>query len=61
LVQALEHLDLNYGSLAKYFQHLSHDATASAKTILREADRVADELGLDDELLEGLMVGLGLE
>ena len=60
-VQTLEHLDLNHGSVAKYLTHLAHDATAKAKTILSEADRVADSLNLDDELLDGLMVGLKLE
>jgi len=37
--------------------HLAHDATAKAKPILREADQVADELGLDDGLV--VKVGLG--
>ena len=42
-----------------YLTHLAHEATVKAKTILSEADQIADELGLDDELLEGLLVGLG--
>jgi hypothetical protein len=58
LVQTLEHLDLNHGSIAKYLTHLGHDTTAKAKTILNEADQIADELGLDDELLDGLVVRL---
>jgi hypothetical protein len=50
---------LNHGSVAKYLTHLAHDATANAKTILSEADQVADELGLDVELLNVLVIGVG--
>ena len=61
LTSRLSSLDLNHGSIANYFEHLAHDATASAKTILSEADEVADALNLDDELLDGLLVKLVLE
>ena len=61
IVSRLNHHDLNHGSIAKYLAHLEHDATAKAKTILSEADQVADELGLDDELLDGLLVKPRLE
>ena len=33
----------------------------NAKTILSEVDQIADALNLDDELLDGLMVKVGLE
>jgi hypothetical protein len=54
-------MDLNSGPIATYFQHLAHEDTAKSRAILVEADRVADEMGLDDELLDELVVGLGLE
>jgi hypothetical protein len=57
----LAHLDLNHAPIANFFQHLAHVATPKAKAILVKADQVADELGLDDEVVEGLLVGLGLE
>ena len=41
--------------------HLAHDATANAKTILSEVDQIADALHLDDELLDSLLVKMGLE
>jgi hypothetical protein len=56
----LSHLDLNHGPIAKYFQHLAHDSTPKAKAILVKADQVADELELDDEGIEGLVMGLKL-
>jgi hypothetical protein len=52
---------LNSGPLANYFQHLAHEDTPKAKAILVEADQVAEELGLDDELLDSLLVKLVLE
>ena len=54
----LTHLDLNHSPLAKYFEYLAHEGTAKAKEVLLEADRIADELGLDDELLDELVAGL---
>jgi hypothetical protein len=50
---------LNHGPLAKYFEHLAHEGTEKAKSILGEADEIADELGLDDGLLDEL-IGLKL-
>jgi hypothetical protein len=35
-----------------------HEGTAKAKAILAEAEQVAEVLGLDDELLDGLVAGL---
>ena len=42
-------------------ERLAHEITPKAKTILVKADQVADALGLDGELLDGVVVGLGLE
>ena len=52
LASRLGSLDLNHGTLAKYLIRLEHDATPKAKTILSEADAVADALNLDHELLD---------
>ena len=42
---------------AKYFEHLAHENTTKAESILMEADQLAEELGLDEELLNSLVVG----
>jgi hypothetical protein len=52
---------LNSGPLATYFEHLSQKDTAKSRAILVEADQVGDALGLDEGLLDGLLVKLGLE
>jgi hypothetical protein len=54
-------LDLTPIPLATYFQHPAHKATPKAKAILVQADQFADTLNLDDELVDGLLVGLKLE
>jgi hypothetical protein len=54
----LGHVDLNHGPIAKYFEHLAHEDTAKARSILIKADQIADELGLDDELLNSLIAAL---
>jgi hypothetical protein len=46
---------LNHGPVAKYFQHLAHEATPKAKATLVKARQVAETLGLDDELLDLLL------
>ena len=56
IVNRLEYLNLNHVSITKYFTHLAHDATAKAKTIIREADQVAAALNLDDELLDRMVI-----
>ena len=61
IVNRLAHLDLNHGPIATYFEHLAHENTAKSRAILVKADQVADALGLDDELLDGLLAKLGLE
>jgi hypothetical protein len=57
----LNRIDLNRGPLAAFFDHLAHENTAKSREILVEADPLADALGLDEELLDGLLVGVGLE
>jgi hypothetical protein len=52
---------LNSDPVAKFFEHLAQADTAKSRAILVKADRIADSLGLDDELLVGLLVGLGVE
>jgi hypothetical protein len=49
------------GKLANLFHHLAHQATPKPKAILVQADQVADEVGLDDEVVDGLVVRLRLE
>jgi hypothetical protein len=61
LANRLALVDLNQGPVAKYFEHLADDNTAKSRAILVRADHVAGALGLDDELLDSLLVGLGLE
>ena len=56
-----DHLDLNHGPVAKYFEHLAQENTAKSRAILVEVDRISDSLGLDDTLLDGLLVGFGME
>jgi hypothetical protein len=56
IANRLTRADLNNGPLAKYFEHLAHEGTQQAKSVLVEAEQVAEELGLDDELLDELVV-----
>jgi hypothetical protein len=53
----LNRTDLNSGPIAKYLEHLAHENTAKSRAILVKADQVGDELGLDDELLDGVLSG----
>jgi hypothetical protein len=57
IANRLGHVDLNHGPLAKYFEHLAHEGTEKAKSLLVEADQVAEELELDDELLDSVVAG----
>jgi hypothetical protein len=61
IANRLANPDLNHGPLATYFEHLGHENTAKSRTILVEADRVEDAMGLDYELIDGLLAGLKLE
>jgi hypothetical protein len=53
-------IDLNQGPVATFFELLAHENSAKSRAILVEADLIADAL-LDDDVLDGLLVGLGLE
>jgi hypothetical protein len=61
IANRLEGLDLNSGRIAAFFQHLADQDTPGTRKILQKIDAVADELGLDHELLDDLLVELGLE
>ena len=61
IVNRLVHLDLNGGPIGSYFEHLAGQDTAKSRAILVKADQIADSLNLDDTLLDGLLVKLGLE
>ena len=52
--------DLNSGEIADYFRQLAAEDTADDRSILVEADQAAQELGLNDDVLEGLLADLGL-
>jgi hypothetical protein len=54
----LNNIDLDHGPVATFFEHLAHEHTPKATATLVKADQVADALGLDDELLGGLLVRL---
>jgi hypothetical protein len=56
----LKRIDLNHGPVAKNLEHLAHENTAKSRAILVKADQLADSLGLDDELLDSMLAGLGL-
>jgi hypothetical protein len=43
-----------------FLEHLAHVNTTTSRAILVKVDRVADALSLDDELIDGLLAGLGL-
>ena len=52
--------DLNIGEIADYFRQLAAEDTADDRSILVEADQAAQELGLNDDVLEALLADLGL-
>ncbi len=54
-------VDLNSGAAATIFEALAAADAKLTRSILVEADKIADELGLDDTLLDSIMVELGLE
>ena len=53
-------MDLNHGPITEYFEHRAHENTAKAESILSEADQIGEELGLDDQLIDELVVGFQL-
>ncbi len=61
LASQLENVNLNSGVAATIFEALAVADTKLTRSILTEADKVADQLGLDDTLLDSILVDLGLE
>ena len=61
LASRLENVNLNSGVAATIFEALAVADTKLTRSILVEADKVADQLGLDDTLLDSILVDLGLE
>ncbi len=61
LSSELTNVNLNSGAAATIFEALATADTTLTRSILVEADKVADESGLDDELLESILVDLRLE
>ena len=61
LANRLESIDLNNGVAARLFQHLADQNTPGTRKLLVKIDEVADNLGLDHELLDSLLADLGLE
>jgi hypothetical protein len=61
LASELKHVNLNTGVAATIFEALAKADTKLTRSILVEADKIADELGLDDSLLDSLLGDLGLE
>ncbi len=61
LSSELTNVNLNSGAAATIFEALATADTKLTRSILVEADKVADESGLDDELLESILVDLRLE
>ena len=59
LANRLANVDLNSGRIATFFEDLAAKDTPKARKILIAADEVADSLGLDDDLLDSLVAGLG--
>ncbi len=61
LVSRLESAgDLNSGEIADYFRQLAAEDSAADQETLLEADQAAEDLGLNDDLLDGLLADLGL-
>ncbi len=52
--------DLNSGEIADYFRQLAAEGSEADKEVLVEADQAAEELGLNDDVLDGLLADLGL-
>ena len=60
VARRLENVDLNSGRIAAFFQHLADQNTPGTRKLLVKIDAVADELGLDHELLDSLLADIGL-
>jgi hypothetical protein len=57
----LDEVNLNSGRAAEVFHSLYEFNTPTARKLLVRADRMADALGLDRELLDSLLADLGLQ
>ena len=57
----LTNVNLNTSAAATIFEALAAADTKLTRSILTEADKIADELGLDDSPLDSILVDLGLE
>jgi hypothetical protein len=60
IVTRLSHLDLNHCPIANFLHPFANEATPKAQAILVKADQLADALGLDGEVIDGVMVVLDL-
>ena len=60
VARRLENVDLNSGRIAAFFQHLADQNTPGTRKLLVKIDAVADELGLDHELLDSILADIGL-
>ena len=49
------------GKLDNLFQHLAEVDSPGSRKLLLKIDAVADDLGIQDDVLDSLLVGLGLE
>jgi hypothetical protein len=54
-------VNLSTGSPARYFESLGSPNASASKALLEDIDPAADELGLDDAMLDSLLADLGLE
>ena len=61
LASELKNVNLNSGVAATIFESLAVADSKVTRSILGEVDKVADELDLDDWLLDSLLADLGLE
>ncbi|MGD9721333.1 MAG: beta strand repeat-containing protein [Pirellulales bacterium] len=58
IVRRLSSLDLNSGRIAAYFQHLAEVDSPGSRKLLTRLDAIADELGLEHDLLDDIVAGL---
>ena len=61
LAGELKSLDLNTGIAATVFEALATADTKVTRSILVEVDKIIGELGLDNALLDSILLNLGLE
>ncbi len=61
LASELDRVNLNTGLATTIFEALAAADTKATRSVLMEVDKVADELGNDDLVLDSLLADLGLE